>query len=43
MVEALVARFTVDMLSTVNAQGGFGSMIVEGHVNASVFRDFSSV
>jgi transposase len=40
VVEATGARFSVNMLSAVNAQGGFRFMTVEGRVNASVFREF---
>jgi transposase len=40
VVEATGARFSVNMLSAVNAQGGFRFMTVEGRVNAGVFREF---
>jgi len=40
VVKATGARFSVNMLSAVNAQGGFRFMTVEGRVNAGVFRDF---
>jgi transposase len=40
VVKATGARFSVNMLSAVNALGHFRFMIVEGRVNATVFRDF---
>jgi transposase len=40
VVKATGARFSVNMLSAVNAQGSFHFMTVEGRVNASVFREF---
>ena len=40
VVEATGARFSVNMLSAVNAQGGSRFMTVQGRVNAGVFRDF---
>jgi transposase len=40
VVEATGARFAFTMVSAVNALGHFRSMIVEGRVTATVFRDF---
>jgi transposase len=40
VVEATGARFSVHMISSVNAQGGFRFMMVDGTVNASVFKEF---
>jgi len=40
LVKATGARFSLNMLSAVNAQGHFRFMTVEGRVTASVFRDF---
>jgi len=40
IVKATGARFSLNMLSAVNAQGMFRFMIVEGSVNATVFREF---
>lgn len=40
VVKATGARFSLNMLSAVNAQGHFRFMTVEGRVNGSVFRDF---
>jgi transposase len=40
VVKATGARFSLNMLSAVNAQGHFRFMTVEGRVNAGVFRDF---
>lgn len=40
VVDATGARFSVDMLSAVNAQGGFRFINVECRLNASVLRDF---
>lgn len=40
VVKATGARFGLNMLSAVNAQGHFRFMTVEGSVNAGVFRDF---
>jgi transposase len=40
VVETTGARFSVNMLSAVNAHGGFRFMTVDGPVNASVFREF---
>ncbi|NTV47480.1 MAG: IS630 family transposase [Chlorobiales bacterium] len=40
VVKATGARFSLNMLSAVNAQGHFRFMIVDGRVNAGVFRDF---
>ena len=42
IVQATGARFSLNMLSAVNAQGGFRFMTVEGRVTAPVFRDFLS-
>jgi transposase len=39
-VTATGARFSLNMLSAVNAQGHFRFMTVEGPVNATVFREF---
>ena len=40
VVKATGARFSLNMLSAVNAQGHFRFMTVEGRVNGSVFKDF---
>lgn len=40
IVEATGARFSLNMLSAVNAQGHFRFMTVDGSVNATVFREF---
>jgi transposase len=40
IVQATGARFSLNMLSAVNAQGMFRFMTVEGSVNATVFREF---
>lgn len=40
IVRATGARFSLNMLSAVNAQGMFRFMTVEGSVNATVFREF---
>jgi hypothetical protein len=40
VVEVTGARFSVNVLSAVNAQSGFRFMTAEGRVNASVFREF---
>ena len=40
IVQATGARFSLNMLSAVNAQGMFRFMTVEGGVNATVFREF---
>jgi transposase len=40
VVETTGARFSVNMLSAVNAHGGFRFMTVDGPVNAGVFREF---
>ncbi|MCB1763864.1 MAG: IS630 family transposase [Gammaproteobacteria bacterium] len=40
IVKASGARFSLNMLSAVNALGHFRCMIVQGGVNAGVFRDF---
>jgi transposase len=40
IVEATGARFSLNMLSAVNAQGMFRFMTVAGGVNATVFREF---
>lgn len=40
IVQATGARFSLNMLSAVNAQGLFRFMTVEGSVNATVFREF---
>lgn len=40
IVEASGARFSLNMLSAVNAQGRFRFMTVDGPVNATVFREF---
>jgi transposase len=40
IVTATGARFSLNMLSAVNAQGGFRFMTVTGGVNAKVFREF---
>lgn len=40
IIEATGARFSLNMLSAVNAQGMFRFMTVEGGVNATVFREF---
>lgn len=40
VVKATGARFSLNMLSAVNALGHFRFMTVEGRVNAPVFRDF---
>lgn len=40
IVKATGARFSLNMLSAVNAMGHFRFMTVEGRVNATVFRDF---
>ncbi len=39
-VTATGARYSLNMLSAVNAQGHFRFMTVEGAVNATVFREF---
>jgi transposase len=40
IVQATGARFSLNMLSAVNAQGMFRFMTVEAGVNATVFREF---
>ena len=40
VVQATGARFSLNMLSAVNAQGMFRFMTVDGGVNATVFREF---
>ena len=40
VVKATGARFSLNMLSAVNANGHFRFMTVDGRVTASVFRDF---
>jgi len=40
VVKATGARFSLNMISVVNALGHFRFMTVEGGVNATVFRDF---
>ena len=40
IVKATGARFSLNMLSAVNALGHFRFMTVEGRVTATVFRDF---
>ena len=40
LVKATGARFSLNMLSAVNAKGHFRFMTVEGRVTATVFRDF---
>jgi transposase len=40
VVKATGARFSLNMLSAVNALGHFRFMVVEGRVNATVFREF---
>jgi transposase len=40
VVKATGARFSLNMLSAVNAQGHFRFMTVEGRVNGTVFREF---
>ena len=40
IVPATGARFSLNMLSAVNAQGMFRFMTVEGRVNAAIFREF---
>ena len=40
VVKATGARYGLNMLSAVSAQGHFRFMTVEGRVNAQVFRDF---
>jgi transposase len=40
VVKATGARFSLNMLSAVNALGHFRFMTVEGRVNATVFREF---
>jgi hypothetical protein len=40
VVKATVARFSLNMLSAVSAQGALRFMIHEGTVNATVFIDF---
>ena len=40
VVKATGARFSLNMLSAVNALGHFRFMIVDGRLNAGVFRDF---
>jgi transposase len=40
LVKATGARFGLNMLSAVSAQGNFRFMTVEGRVNGSVFREF---
>jgi transposase len=40
IVQATGARFSLNMLSAVNAQGMFRFMTVDGGVNATVFREF---
>ncbi len=42
VVKATGARFSLNMLSAVNALGHFRFMTVEGSVTATVFRDFIS-
>ena len=39
-MQAAGARFSLNTLSAVNAQGPFRFMSVEGGVNATVFREF---
>lgn len=40
LVKATGARFSLNMISAVNAKGHFRFMTVEGRVTATVFRDF---
>jgi transposase len=40
IVKATGARFSLNMISAVNAMGHFRFMTVEENVNATVFRDF---
>jgi len=40
IVKATGARYGVNMISAVSAQGGFRFMTVQGNVNATVFREF---
>lgn len=40
VIKATGARYSMNMLSAVNAMGHFRFMIVDGSVNASVFREF---
>ncbi len=40
IVDTTGARFSLNMLSAVNAQGHFRFMTVDGSVNATVFREF---
>ncbi len=40
VVKATGARFSLNMLSAVNAQGHFRFMTVEGRVGASIFKEF---
>lgn len=40
VVKATGARFSLNMISAVNALGHFRFMTVEGRINAGVFRDF---
>jgi len=40
VVKTTGARFSLNMLSAVNALGHFRFMIVEGRINARIFRDF---
>jgi transposase len=40
LVKATGARFSLNMISAVNALGHFRFMTVEGRINAGVFRDF---
>ncbi len=42
IVQATGARFSLNRLSAVNAQGNFRFMTVDGRVTAMVFRDFLS-
>jgi len=43
VVKVTGARFSLNMISAVNALGHFRFMTVEGRVNAMVFREFSNV
>lgn len=40
VVEATGARFSMNMISAVNAQGQFRFMVIDGSVNATVFKEF---
>lgn len=40
VIQGTGARYSLNMISAVNAQGGFRFMLAEGTINATVFREF---